>query len=310
MSQETSQRELLEAAAKRAADKQPDEIRLIVTPDHSWTNPGLVAGYAETWRKLGFTDAGTFTVDRLPVAICFLLKQSDRMYATIYDHPKAGIWINCVVVYEDGTSVTFTSTRDKGLEKRPGHPIVYSPGATADALYAIAARECPHGAQKILSAASLVTEFEKGWADGVRWRKNRGISLTEVLSVQMSRAGQPWRAFRTDRVQFIAEQDGAPERDLKKSFVTLFEHHASIQKAYLVRVTYDEAPETVVALCVLATAPKEMELMDTIRKAFVQLFRRGEHLDMMFVPASDVPRLERVCSPFYTRPGQSSGTAE
>ena len=71
---------------------------------------------------LGFADAGIYTVDVLPVGLQFLLNSSERMYAVIYEHPKAGIWINFVVLFEDETSVTFTNTQDRGLEKRPGYP--------------------------------------------------------------------------------------------------------------------------------------------------------------------------------------------
>src|SRR5262249_28466764 len=154
------------------------------------------------------------------------------MYAAIYEHPKAGVWMNLVVLHEDGTSITFSTTRDRGLEKRPGHPIVYSPGATAEQIYSLAMRQSPtNETRKALSAPSVVSEFEKAWADGVRWRKSLGMSVAVVASVILSRDGRPARALRPNRIDFVAEQDGQPERELKASLTAIFDQQ-SVEKAY------------------------------------------------------------------------------
>lgn len=298
----SARRELLEAAAKRAADKQPDEIRLTPAPQHSWSDPAAIEVYAKALWAHGFAEAGTYAVNVLPVAIRFLLKEPERMYAAIYEHAKAGVWLNFVVLNEDGTSATFTTTRDRGLEKRPGHPITYSPGATADLLYATAMRQLSGiPARRALSASSIVTEFEKAWADSVRWRKSRGFSMAEVASVMISRDGRPARVLRPDRIQFIADQDGLPERELKATLTKLFDQHGSVGRAYLVRVKYDEAPEISVALCLASATPTDAPLVDGIRKAFAARFQTGNHLDILFVSASEVPRLERTSVPFYSR---------
>ncbi len=301
MSKEPTNRELLEAAAKRTAEAQPDEIRLSAAPDHAWINSGAVEAYAAAIRALGFEEAGVYTVDVLPVASRFLLKQSDQIYATIYEHPKAGVWINFVVLYEEDASLTFTNTHDRGLEKRPGHPIVYSPGAPADQLFAAIVQQCPPGKRKALSPASIIGEFERSWADSVRWRKSRGLSMTEVASVILSRGGQPARLLRPDRIQFVAEQDGVSERKLKASFAKIFDANQSVERAYLMNLRYDETPEAAVALCLISASPKDTELIDGIRKTFAALFPKGANLDILFLSASDVPRLERASQPFYVR---------
>src|SRR6185369_1229898 len=90
----------LDAMRKRATEKQPDEIHLVAAPQHTWVNATIDA-HAAGFASLGFMDAGTYTVDTLPVAIRFFLKESERMYATIYEHPKAGMWINIVILFED-----------------------------------------------------------------------------------------------------------------------------------------------------------------------------------------------------------------
>src|SRR5439155_16193255 len=118
--------------AKRAIDKQPDEIHMIAAPDHVWTNKDAVDAHAQALRATGFTDAGSFTIDVLPVTTQFSLKKPDDVYAVIYEHPKVGVWLNLVILYENGASMTLTTTTDRGLEKRPGHPTLHVPGAPAD----------------------------------------------------------------------------------------------------------------------------------------------------------------------------------
>ena len=43
----------------------------------------------------------------------------------------------------------------------------------------------------------------------------------EAASVVLSRGGQPTRVVRPERIQYIAEQDGPPERQLKEALKKL-----------------------------------------------------------------------------------------
>jgi hypothetical protein len=302
MTNERTIRDLLKSAAKRVTEKQPDEIRLSAAPAHKWSNAAVVEGYAKPLLARGFTDVGTYTVDVLPVAIRFLLKAAERIYAAIYDHPKAGIWLNLVALHEDGTSITFSTTRDRGLEKRPGHSGIHFPGASAAQLYSVALRKSPTNTpRKALTPDSVIGEFEKAWADGVRWRKSYGFSMAEVASVILSQGGRPARALRPERIEFVAEQDGEPEHELKASLAEILDQQGSVEKAYLARVRYDQAPETQVALCLKSGSPKDAALLEAIRKVFARLFDRQSHLDIIFVVPSDVTRLESICRAFYER---------
>lgn len=303
-SDESNKYKHLRQAAERATQKQPDEIHLIRAPNHQWTNPAAIEPYTTALHAHGFADAGIFTVDVLPVALQFLLKESERMYAVIYEHPKAGIWINFVVLFQDGSSITFTNTRDRGMEKRPGHPTVHVAGAAAGQLYSIAVAQCPRQPRKVLTPESLVTEFEKAWADGIRWRKSRGgISVAEVASVALSRSGQPVRVLRPERIHYIAEQEGKPEAELKNVLRRIFESYSGVTKAYLVSVKYDESPQIWVALC-LMSASREMKMLHAIRSIFKSLFRKGNDLDIMFVGDSEAARIEAVCKPFFQCPSE------
>src|SRR5581483_5991777 len=99
-------REQLEAVGQRAVAKQPEQIHLAAAPDHAWADSATMAGFVTPLRDLSFSDAGTYTVDPLPVALRFLLHSSGTIYAIVYEHAKAGVWLDLVVLYEDGTSLT------------------------------------------------------------------------------------------------------------------------------------------------------------------------------------------------------------
>jgi hypothetical protein len=271
----------------------------VAAPQHTWVNVAAIDAHATGFASLGFTDAATYTVDSLPVAIRFFLKDSDRMYATIYEHPKAGVWINIVILFEDGTSITFTNTQDRGLEKRLGHPIVYSAGASAAQLHAIALARCPSGERKPLSPSLIVSEFEKVWADGVRWRKERGgISRMEAASLILSRGAEPTRILRPTRVEYLREQDGPSERTFKSELCKLFEKDSGIEKAYLATVRYDESPETPVALCLVSNT-NDLKVIEDIRRVFKNLFKPNQHLDILRIQPTEVSRIEQNCPPFY-----------
>src|SRR6185436_1870800 len=145
MTEGSNKYEVLATAAKRAAEMQPDTIRLIEAPNHRWKDGGAVKSFARSFTSLGFAEVGTFTVDVIPVGIRFLIHETEKQYAAIYEHPQAGVWINLVILYEDGTSLTFSNTQDRGLEQRPGHPIVYAHRVTAESLHAGAVLQTRRG---------------------------------------------------------------------------------------------------------------------------------------------------------------------
>jgi len=58
---------MLENAAKRTAEKQPDEIHLIPAPEYRWSDSATVNGFATQLSTLGFCDAATFAIDPLGV---------------------------------------------------------------------------------------------------------------------------------------------------------------------------------------------------------------------------------------------------
>jgi hypothetical protein len=99
-------------------------------------------------------------------------------------------------------------------------------------------------------------------------------------------------------VSFLGEQDGPPERDLKRELVRLF---GDVGAAYLAMVQYASGEQSV-ALC-LASTPQaaQADLAKQIFEAFQGMFGVSSHLDILFLRPDQEGQVEQVCKAFYKR---------
>jgi hypothetical protein len=165
----------------RAVAKQPDQIHLTPRPGHAWTNGPGVDVLAAPLSSLGFSEAGTYAIQEMAgVCVKFLVQPDQRLAACIYEHPKAGTWIDLFSHYKDGTGVTYTTARPTGLDQRPGTQTVHAPGVASEALYRQMLRERPAGELEEMTPANVVGRFEDVYARATAWRKNKGVSADEV----------------------------------------------------------------------------------------------------------------------------------
>lgn len=105
--------------------------------------------------------------------------------------------------------------------------------------------------------------------------------------------------FSVGQVRFIGEQDGLPERELKRELCTVLSRHTVIEKAYLARVSYDGQNDPSVALC-LAGSPSDA-LLAELQKLFHRMFRVSEHLDIIFVSREQEVDIRSIASAFFVR---------
>ena len=119
-------------------------------------------------------------------------------------------------------------------------------------------------------------------------------------------------AFVPHHVQFVSEQDGPPERELKDRLAETL-RPMGIRKAYLAVVSYDErkgpqnaagdgnALATTVALC-LSLGDAAAEKHDIVQRAshdFASMFGPTQHMDIIFLTDQQELALSKVCRPFY-----------
>jgi hypothetical protein len=176
--------------ADQALAKQPDTIHLEPASPGAWQDPDNARQVTDAIRALGFEAAGTFTIPELPgVTLALLAHPSARLYAAIYQHPRAGAWFEFFRRNNDGTGATFTTLPPNGLSDRPGHPVVRAPGSDPRTLFDHATS--PHGAggdAQPASAQAAIHVFETGYAEAMAWRKQNGISRAEVVRIAAKRA--------------------------------------------------------------------------------------------------------------------------
>lgn len=119
-------------------------------------------------------------------------------------------------------------------------------------------------------------------------------------------------AFVPHQVQFVGEQDGAPERELKERLAHSLRPQG-VRKAYLAVVSYEErkgpqnaagdgaAPAWNVALC-LALGDESADKQEIVQRAshdFAAMFGPTQHMDIIFLSDQQEAALNKVCRPFY-----------
>jgi hypothetical protein len=171
----------LKWVGRQAMLKQPDQIHLVPCPGHAWVNGRAMETLAASLPSLGFADAGVYRIAEMEGTTLRLLAQSEeRVAACLYEHPKAGNWIDFFSHGRDGTAVTYTTARPTALEQRPGCTTVNVPDSSATALYEQMLRERPSQEWVEMTPANVVQRFQDAYARLTAWRKNRGISAEEV----------------------------------------------------------------------------------------------------------------------------------
>ena len=101
------------------------------------------------------------------------------------------------------------------------------------------------------------------------------------------------------RIEFLAEQDGPPERELKASLIEELRGASAISRAYLARVGYQPVGRAGVALCLAGARRDDPALVKRIGERFAAIFGQGNVLDIVFLSAEQEAEVARVCGAFY-----------
>jgi hypothetical protein len=180
----------LEDVGARALANVPERILLVHQNLHSWKPDPAVPRLADPLFSKGYQEGGLYAIREMPgVTVRFLVKPAECIVAAIFMHPKAATWLDLITYYPNGNTATFSTNAPKGLDQRPGHPIVYAPGVTPLVLHEKLIAERPKGVFRPIMAEDIGPLFERGYAESMAWRKNKGISAAEVVKVAVRKAG-------------------------------------------------------------------------------------------------------------------------
>jgi hypothetical protein len=184
-------RSALESLGKMGAGQPPARIHLEEADDFEWKDPAAVRRMEAALREAGFQPAGAYQAEEVPgLYLCALAHPEQAVYAAVYEHPEAGAWLDLVSYYQDGTSVTYTTTtQGAGLDQRPGHGVTRDPGADPIALLRRLLAERPTRPLAPASPEQFQAVFEKAYADGMDWRNSRGGPTEEEVRAILAESG-------------------------------------------------------------------------------------------------------------------------
>jgi len=183
----------LQDIGKKAVAVQPDRIRLGRISSPVWQDSSI-GEIISSLRTAGFTDAGVYSVDKMPgIKVAILAKPEDCVAAHVYEHPKAGTWIELVTRYQDGTSTTLTTLPSTGQNQPAWLTTIRAGKAPAGELVRqfIGERRWRSGVMKPVSAEQAPREFEEGFAKYMSWRKATPMTADEVAPTVRNWAQKP-----------------------------------------------------------------------------------------------------------------------
>lgn len=177
-----------EISAKVMAS-QPSTIHLEPGDPAEWRDGARLEQVTHDFAALGFAVAGTHVVPELPqVRVRLFANPADSLFGVVYEHPARGLWYEIVCRGTDGSSITWSTLPENGLDARPGHPIRHLPRATVDSLWRTVQREKPAVSLQPASVSNVNEAFVTAWAEYMAWRKQRGISRIEAARVGAKQA--------------------------------------------------------------------------------------------------------------------------
>lgn len=107
------------------------------------------------------------------------------------------------------------------------------------------------------------------------------------------------REVQVAQLVFLGEQDGPPERELKKQLTEFFLSSSAVKSAYLTRIAYGSHSAPVVALCLRTESGQNQTLVENAGNIFASMFGRDEHMDIVFLDERQETELLKICRAFF-----------
>jgi hypothetical protein len=110
---------------------------------------------------------------------------------------------------------------------------------------------------------------------------------------------RPPETITPRRIQFVGEQAGPVEDDIKAKFREVLADTPTVRSAYLARLSYGEPTGYSVGLCIRSSGGLDHSLQKRLVQIFTDTFSCDQHLDILFIREDQEQELQRVCRPFY-----------
>ncbi len=172
--------QLARANARMAATT--DAIQLVAS-DRPFTKPAS-AQLIEELKAARFEDAGAFAVTPMrDVYVKLLVSPPESISANVYDHRVAGVWLELVTRYADGSTFSVSNREASGLAPLARHREEHIPGARAADLVARMRATRPQGEVIPVTAPDAARMFEQGYQTAMAERKGQSLTAAEINRV-------------------------------------------------------------------------------------------------------------------------------
>lgn len=168
----------------------PMRLKLEPTDDLEWEAPEAVKAFAEPLAEAGFVPAGRYTaMGNMPVKLQGLAHPGLEIYAAIYEIAPAGVWMDLVSQYTDGTGLTYTTARPTGMKRPPGKPSEHLPGLGAKDLLDRFLSARPQSQRRPTPPDQFAARLETAYAEEMDWMIERGGPTEEEIRAVASADG-------------------------------------------------------------------------------------------------------------------------
>jgi len=184
-------RQVARVAFKQVGEKAlanvPEQIQLTKIAFPQWKDEAAMQQQLPPLLRAGFNDLGGYTVDKMPgVMVRILFQPQTYVAAHIFEHPKAGSWIELATRYTDGGSDFLTNMPDQGIQPPPFvRTARAAKGTPTDALYQQHLQQRQPSGIKPVSPNDVAHEFEDSYMRYMVWKNNKGLSAQEVATVAL-----------------------------------------------------------------------------------------------------------------------------
>ena len=167
---------LLEKLQSAGASVPPFRIRLSPVADQEEFDDDRSDAFAEIAseiKQLGFQHIGDFESDAGFAIGAFDLADR-KSYAVIYEHYAAGVWADIGRHYTDGTTWTYTTLKEHGMDAMPGNVIKFLPEMPIVDLAKLFWSESPCDNMVLVPRVDFAKFFQQLYADEMNWNMKRG----------------------------------------------------------------------------------------------------------------------------------------
>lgn len=177
----------LTKVGEKAIANVPEQIALTRVTTPQWKDANAVQQQANPLVVAGFNDLGIYAVDKMPgVLVRVLFQPQTHVAAHIFEHPKAGSWIELATRYTDGSSDFLTTLPDQGIQSPSFVRTTRASRSTpTDALYQQHIAQRKNSGIKTISQNDVIHEFEDAYMRYMVWKKDKSLTPEEVAKVTL-----------------------------------------------------------------------------------------------------------------------------